>query len=1301
MGYVLTDAIIAELNGAYTGPSGVTLGTWLDQAMAARPVTSVRQTVLAGSVFGQNNYLSIHPEICATFEGANGDTSYTDYYGNDIVIVAGATISTAQFKFGVSSLRCPVSSGAIGAADTQLPLIPTSLWTIEFWAFVDNLSNPFYFRYTDAPTSTILGITVDAIGVLSLTLGSGVAPGDIANGVLGITTFPLNTWAHVALSFDGNAYRLYLDGLKQIEITSSVPVGSTMFVSYQLYAIWTTSSSNVYYDDFRFSSYCRYTADIENTPTAQIVPDTRAVCNGSSAYPVSVIAPNGVSAPCFKNVIDKLSIWNGLQAYATPSLLMENVGGVWQQLSTPYAVQSSSSLVGLLATWEGGSTGPIYCEAYGSLVTLLTFGARTVISPTQKKFGVVSLYTRQVSDIGGSASFTFPTTNFPAMWSIEFFVYLSQINVLHGLLGTLNNTVLLYVTTGNKISMSIGTSSMGWEIVSAQLGGTSLSATTWYHICLQFTGSTYRLYLNGTQEGATVTSSTAAGSPGTLVIGEGTATPIGGTAASYIDDFRYTPYLRYSGITSFTAPSAQLTVDANTGFKGSNAKTIMATFEGIDTQTYYADLYNNIFTWYNTTGNHAISTAHYKYGTSSLYINGAAASAIQTVCPTLPPTWTIQMWVCFTAHASIQTILTGTAATADIKLNLSTTQHFVIYLSSNNSTFNIANGTAGTATITTDGATFTHVAIVCDGTFYKIYVNGVQDISVTSSLALYQPPMLSLGIDRNISSTPMTGYIDDFNFEPTALYENTFTPPGQLTPNNLPWIDTGTGTTCIGYPGAWVATPFSVLGTAQTGHSNDRFGANYITSTPPLSTGNLLYSPVGGGLSAYFLADTNSNSTVTFANGNLAVPYDYYSYISSVLSWTGLLPLANNFIYVDYSGGVPVTGSSPYIPQDGQSFIGANAGALLAGFEGVNLITSYTDKYGTPYTFSTANAFISTDYSKFGMSSLRIAGTNGYVQCQCPPLPTTWTLEFWFRLDAISGNQAILAGGSTYDGFGVYHNATRLLYHLSSNGTSWNLASAATGTKTSWTQNIWYHFALVCDGTYYKAYVDGVLDYVFTAATPIIQPGYIRHGLWGDGSSYPTTGYFDAVRFTPYLRVSPINYFDNFTPPTAMFSTETFHFFNTTMYEMFYGNPTDGWTKCNRIFLGECATNLYNVTSTLSYAIQAMFTSADTTVPASGTYYITSFNHNIGTKNINAKLSLKCILAQEKYLPGDVIDMFSDWGVYSSSGIPISGQTGIRRNTAYHITGNSRTTILSALDGTNVVIIPANWKYVLTAQRAW
>jgi hypothetical protein len=329
--------------------------------------------------------------------------------------------------------------------------------------------------------------------------------------------------------------------------------------------------------------------------------------------------------------------------------------------------------------------------------------------------------------------------------------------------------------------------------------------------------------------------------------------------------------------------------------------------------------------------------------------------------------------------------------------------------------------------------------------------------------------------------------------------------------------------------------------------------------------------------------------------------------INTDVSVSGLKP-GTNFLFARYNDGSPVFGASPYPPiydMTAPSVL-TRQGAILAQFEGANGAASYTGVSGETWTFSAANASISTAQYKAGVSSVRIAGTNGYVQCPAPTLGAgPWTMEMFVRMDDATpaADQILISNDIHYVTQILVNTAGKLQVFLGSNGTSYNIANGTQSAAAIFADAAWHHFAAVYTGEAYKFYVDGTEVLSIASVLPLYQPGAIRLGI-GPSSGSPFIGYFDDFRFSPFAR-----YTVSFTPPASL-TPDDVYFFDISAMRMYRGYP-GSWTADNVLFLGEAEVGGDGlVDSVISYALGGFWDSGEFAVTARTIY---NKNHFIGT----------------------------------------------------------------------------------------
>jgi hypothetical protein len=150
------------------------------------------------------------------YEGTNGSTGapgMTDEspaaHGTATRNSTGSTISTAQFKFGTSSLSTTDTSSSIYFPDSNDWYFASSPFTIEMWIYpTGSLTGPEYLigQYQVSLSWTFF-IQTGSLNWATSTDGS-----TFNNDINSAGAVVLNTWQHVCIDFDGAKYRVYING---------------------------------------------------------------------------------------------------------------------------------------------------------------------------------------------------------------------------------------------------------------------------------------------------------------------------------------------------------------------------------------------------------------------------------------------------------------------------------------------------------------------------------------------------------------------------------------------------------------------------------------------------------------------------------------------------------------------------------------------------------------------------------------------------------------------------------------------------------------------------------------------------------------------------------------------------------------------------------------------------------------------------------------------------------------------------------------------------------------------------------
>jgi len=212
-------------------------------------------------------------------DGTNGSTTIVDSSPSPktVTAVGDAQISTAQSKFGGASLAFDGNGDYLSTPATSFQFLHklTDSWTAESWVYLSSSSVNTIFD-TGGSSATTIGTLLYLNSSLSLIAivrqGTGTATTSSPNNIV-----TLNSWHHIALSYDQSAFRLFVDGTLVGSTTfntqtSNDSTQSTLKVGAHEYGSFLDGFMNGYIDDFRITKgIARYTANF--TPPTAPFPD--------------------------------------------------------------------------------------------------------------------------------------------------------------------------------------------------------------------------------------------------------------------------------------------------------------------------------------------------------------------------------------------------------------------------------------------------------------------------------------------------------------------------------------------------------------------------------------------------------------------------------------------------------------------------------------------------------------------------------------------------------------------------------------------------------------------------------------------------------------------------------------------------------------------------------------------------------------------------------------------------------------------------------------------------------------------
>lgn len=206
--------------------------------------------------------------------------------------------------------------------------------------------------------------------------------------------------------------------------------------------------------------------------------------------------------------------------------------------------------------------------------------------------------------------------------------------------------------------------------------------------------------------------------------------------------------------------------------------------EGGDGTTTFTDQKGHTFTG---SGNAQIDTAQFKFGAASMLFDGTGdfiSSADHADWELGSGDFTIEFFARFNSTASTATIIAKIdAAATDFMsfgiLRQTTNLHF--YASSDNASFDIANGVQFATSLST--GTWYHIAINRTSNAWRGYIDGV-GTSVSSSSAAIFNSAFQLRIGGPSDAANYNGWIDDLRItKGVGRYPSDFTPPSTTFPD--------------------------------------------------------------------------------------------------------------------------------------------------------------------------------------------------------------------------------------------------------------------------------------------------------------------------------------------------------------------------------------------------------------------------------------------------------------------------------------------------------------------------------------
>ena len=578
----------------------------------------------------------------------------------------------------------------------------TADFTIECWIY---------------PTTTMAGQYI--IDMRDATHGSGwvLAYGISVSGSIGwynqssasIIESPvlskINTWNHIAVVRSSNVLRLFINGvMANISVADSVNYNNANTIAYigSRYDQQATVTSlfSGYISNVRINKgVAIYSSAATTQGVVAFIPPTA---------PLPMVTNTVLLTAASNRFIDKSGTTSTISVGGTPSV----------QRFSPF-----NSLGAYNSTFVGGSA---YFNGSTDYLTApitagLTFGSGGTVSPmTAEAWFNTSVPATAQTVVSQYASGS-------SGWAIRL----------------ASSKVVAYLT-GDTTTIT---------------GTTTLAANTWYHVALSGSAGSWKLFLNGVQEGATQTSS--------VTLGDGAAVQVGRVSnvlyfTGYISNVRIVKGTALY-TTTFTPPAAPIgTIDATT------STSLLLKFN--DAGIYDASTNNDVV----VVGSATLSSEVTKYNTRSMQFNGTTdyLRILTTPAFTLSADFTIELWAYMNSYATSggggPTFISGTNAANNWLLAMDASGIYWYWNQAGVLTATVANATGA----------WIHLAVSRSGSTLNIFKNGtIVGTTTNSSSYTLNNSVLYIGA-QSATAGFINGYIDDLRItKGVARYTEAFTPP--------------------------------------------------------------------------------------------------------------------------------------------------------------------------------------------------------------------------------------------------------------------------------------------------------------------------------------------------------------------------------------------------------------------------------------------------------------------------------------------------------------------------------------------
>jgi hypothetical protein len=422
-----------------------------------------------------------------------------------------------------------------------------------------------------------------------------------------------------------------------------------------------------------------------------------------------------------------------------------------------------------------------------SLNALTITPTSATISTSQAKYGASGFFNGTSAYLtAASSAITLGTSDF----TIEFWIYPLDVRTF-SLYDSRTNE-----TNPNGNGFVIGTSaSQAWVVYQGanRIVGPTVVANQWTHVAVTRSGSSVKMYINGTQVGSTWTTTGSFSDGATLI---GTDYPKNARFVNgYIDDFRISRFARY--VSNFTPPTAALPTTASSTVADPyyNYTSLLLHMDGAEGGTSFTDNSSNALTVTSSSVTTTSTGAKSGFGQAGDF-PGTSSSSL-----TIPASsgfnfgtgnFTIEFWFNIPAGASGSPY--GKTLVSN-ENNVWSAGAFSLYALASSTQFRPSfwiNEFSGSVPILIPSSgdyrdgNWHHFAIVRNGSAFAMYIDGSLAASGTHSGncgSSTRNLMIGDNLANNGGDRNFLGKLDDLRITKYARYTANFTPPTTAFPN--------------------------------------------------------------------------------------------------------------------------------------------------------------------------------------------------------------------------------------------------------------------------------------------------------------------------------------------------------------------------------------------------------------------------------------------------------------------------------------------------------------------------------------